>query len=89
MKPRETITIPYTVGEHFLFYICYGDSEQLSSVEVEQFNEMENEARETGAPNYKFAHWSVTEQREEFATCEATQCKGACIKIQAVYFRNN
>ena len=84
MKPR--IKIPYTVSEKFLFYVRYGDPEQLSSVEVDQFDELANEAL---GSHYEFSHWFVGEGREEFAKCEATDDLGACLKIQAVYFRNN
>jgi hypothetical protein len=83
MKPRETIKIPYTIGEQFLFYVRYGDTEQLSSVEVEQFDELTTKAL---GSQYKFSHWVVTEGREECAKCEATDGMGACMKIQAVYF---
>ena len=81
MKPH--IKIPYTVSEKFLFYVRYGDPEQLSSAEVDQFSELAIEAL---GSQYKFSHWVVTEGREECAECEATDGMGACMKIQAVYF---
>ena len=87
MKPREIITIPYTVGEHFASYISYGETDHLEKAEVDSFNELETEARENGAPNYEFAHWAITNDRDEFAKCEATQLRGACMTIEAVYFR--
>jgi hypothetical protein len=87
-KTRRTVTIPYTVGEHFAPYIAYGDTEGMTAEEIADFDRLEKEARAIASRGYEFAHWNITDNRDVFAQCEATDLMGATVEIEAVYFRN-
>jgi hypothetical protein len=87
-KTRRIVTIPYTVGEHFAPYIANGDTEGLTEDELQDFARLEQEARAIASRGYEFAHWNITDNRDEFAQCEATDLMGATVEIEAVYFRN-
>lgn len=80
-------TTPYTIGEHFATYVAYGDFDHLSDDEKSQFDDLELSARVNAPEGYHFAHWDITDQRDDFARCEATDLMGACLTFNAVYFQ--
>lgn len=86
---RRIITIPYTVGQHFATYIAYGETEGLTEDEMIDFDALEQDARRNADNGYEFAHWSITDNTDEFAKCEATGIMGATIDIEAVYFHRD
>lgn len=83
----KTEFISYTIGEQFATYVEYGDIDHLSDDEVSDFNHVHNQAIVNAPEGYYFAHWSIdTNNRDEFARCEATGLHGACYQFTAVYF---
>ena len=59
------------------------------SEEAADFARLEREARSIAANGYEFAHWAITDERDEFARCEATDLHGACTTVEAVYFHKD
>ena len=86
---RRVITIPYTLGDQFLGLIAYGEADTLTDEEAADFARLEREARSIAANGYEFAHWAITDERDEFARCEATDLHGACTTVEAVYFHKD
>ena len=83
----KTEFISYTIGEQFAVYVEYGDAEHLGHGEAHDFDDLERAARDNAPEGYHFAHWSInTDNRDEFARCEATGLHGACYQLTAVYF---
>ena len=80
--------IPYTIGEQFATYVAYGETDHLDDGEVDQFNAIDLEAREAAPSGFHFTHWDVTDNRDEFTRCEVTDLMGACLKFNAVYFKD-
>ncbi len=83
----KTLTIDFTIGDHFMAYIAYGETDHLETEEVEIFEAFEAGARALPKNGYEFMHWSISDNRDEFAKCEATGLMGACTEVQAVYRR--
>lgn len=83
-----TEIISYTIGEQFATYVMYGDADHLNDGEAEQFDAIDQHAHDTAPAGFHFAHWDVTDDRDEFARCEATDMMGACLTFNAVYFEN-
>ena len=82
--------IPYTIGEQFASYVTYGDYDNLYYDEIEDFNDLERAARDNAPEGYTFSHWSIdTDNRDEFARCEATGLRGLCYRFDAVYFHKD
>lgn len=79
-------TVPYTVGQHFALYIAYGETEHLTDSELADFKSLESAAKTNASEGFEFSHWSIAEDTDEFAHCEATYMMGACIIVEAVYF---
>ena len=86
---RRVITIPYTLGDQFLCLIANGEADTLTDEEAADFARLEREARSIAANGYEFAHWAITDERDEFARCEATDLHGACTTVEAVYFHKD
>ena len=86
---RRIITIPYTLGDQFLSLIANGEADTLTDEEAAAFARLEREARSIAANGYEFAHWAITDDRDEFARCEATDLHGACTTVEAVYFHKD
>lgn len=85
---RTPVIIPFTIGEQFATFIAYGESDHLDNNEVEIFEAFEAGARSLAKAGWHFAHWDITEERDEFARCEATAMMGACLTVNAVYFKD-
>jgi hypothetical protein len=84
---RRVCVISYTLGEHFAPLVEYGDEEGLTPEELEDFAHLDRAARRETPDGCTFAHWSInTDDRDEFAQCEATGLRGACLRFDAVYF---
>ena len=82
--------IPYTIGAQFAPYVTYGDCDDMDSDELEDFDDLEQAARDNAPEGYTFAHWSIdTDDLDEFARCEATGLHGACYRFDAVYFHKD
>ena len=64
-----------------------GDTEGLTPEELEDFDHLDRAARQETPDGCTFAHWAIdTDERDEFAQCEATGLRGACLRFDAVYF---
>lgn len=84
---RRVEVISYQLGEHFAQLVEYGDTEGLDAGEIEDFNHLERAARREVVNGCTFSHWAIdADDREEFAECEATGMRGACVRFDAVYF---
>ena len=85
----KTEIISYTIGTQFAPYVTYGDCDDMDSDELEDFDELEQVARDNAPKGYYFAHWDInTDECNEFAQCEATGLMGSCYQFNAVYFAN-
>ena len=84
---RRVEVISYQLGEHFAPFVEYGDTEGLTTGEIEDFNHLDRAARREVVDGCTFSHWAIdADDREEFAQCEATGLRGACLRFDAVYF---
>lgn len=84
---RRVEVISYTLGEHFAPFVEYGDTEGLTTGEIEDFNHLDRAARREVVDGCTFSHWAIdTDDRIEFTICEATGLQGACLRFDAVYF---
>jgi hypothetical protein len=81
---------PYTLGTQFAAYVEYGETDALSDEETQQFDLLEQVARDNPPEGHYFAHWSIqTDNHDEFTRCEATDLMGSCYQFDAVYFETN
>jgi hypothetical protein len=79
-----TETIAYRIGEYFIPWIAYGEAD-LTDEETAAIEGLEAYAMDNAPGELSFSHWRVTDDRDEFARCEATGIMGACVTIHAVY----
>jgi len=86
-KNRAPIIVGYAIGEHFATWIAYGEQDDLTPEELEQIEAITDNATNNAPEGYYFAHWAITDEREEFTKCEATGLMGACLTMRAVYFK--
>lgn len=85
LRPRPVQVIPYTIGEHFACWVAYGDAGELDPKEIRQIEELTEAARDNAPAGFHFAHWDITDNRDEFTRCEATDLMGTCLTFNAVY----
>lgn len=85
LRPRPVQVIPYTIGEQFATYVAYGETDHLNDDEPAQFDAIDQQARDNAPAGFHFAHWDITDNRDEFTRCEATDLMGACLTFNAVY----
>lgn len=81
----QTAKLSFTIGEHFATYIEYGETDHLDPVEVEIFDAFFAGVKALAKPGWSFAHWSITDSRDEFSKCEASGLFGATLEIDAIY----
>ena len=83
-------TVEYTVGEHFLPTVFYGDTTGLNDGEEADFDAFLHEAQ-TKPPGvgYEFGHWSGEGDTLEFERCEVTGLMSRCTTIVAVFFHQD
>jgi len=74
----------YRIGDYFIPWIVYGEAD-LTDEETAAIEGLEHYAMTETPGELSFSHWEVTDDRDEFARCEATGLMGACVTIHAVY----
>jgi len=80
----DTQTVTYQVGEYLIPWIFYGDAD-LTEEERNAIDGLEDYAMTEPPGDLSFSHWEITDDRDEFARCDATGLMGACVTIRAVY----
>ena len=84
----QTEFTQYTIGEQFACFLAYGDESGLEQGELIDFVGFENGINEYDKPSgFRFGHWDITEQTEEFTLCEVTELHGKCIVVNAVWIK--
>jgi hypothetical protein len=82
-------TTQYSVGEQFAVYFAYGDESGLNDDESVSTVGFENGVMQYDKPEgYRFGHWDITNECDEFALCEITELRGKCITINAVWLKD-
>ena len=82
----KIITTTYDIGSHFLPYLINGDCSGLEDEESVELDGFENGIRQYDRPEgYRFGHWDITEETNEFAECEITGLMGNTTKVVAVW----
>jgi hypothetical protein len=76
----------YKIGEQFACFLAYGDESGLEEQDLVDFVGFENGINQYDKPQgFRFGHWDITEQTEEFALCQVTETEGKCIIVNAVW----
>ena len=87
---KRVETQPYTIGAHFAALVANGDATGLTDEEEALFADLERDARDSAPDGYTFSHWAVdTDDRDEFARCDATGLRGECYRFDAIYFHKD
>lgn len=82
-------TVSYTLGAQFAPLIANADSSHLTDDEAHMFDSFEREVQRVAPEGYSFSHWAIdTDDYDEFAECEITGLRGACYRVDAIYFHD-
>ncbi len=82
-------TVSYTIGAQFAASIANADSTGLTDDEAHGFDSFERAVIGAAPEGYTFSHWSIdTDDHDEFACCEVTELRGACYRVDAIYFHD-
>lgn len=76
----------YYLGSQFAQLVANGESDQLTDDEISDFEYIEDTAKLEAPEGYVFSHWSIGDDTDEFAQCEATGRLGERMTFTAVYF---
>ena len=79
-------TITYTLGAQFAPLVANDEIEGLSPDEIQAFEEITQDAKESAPDRTEFFGWAVDpDTYDEFTLCEATGLFGGAYQFAAMY----
>ena len=79
-------TITYTLGAQFAHLVANGDPEGLTPDELQAFENITWNAKDSAPEGMEFCGWAVDpDSFDEFTRCEATELFGNAYQFAAMY----